>query len=408
MESKWTTSAHSTLAALQLATLIWFGCHHVSRYYTIWFIAFVQSFWTCLFFLGDRMFAYIPLLRGPPDLYYDLKENPWLTSLVVYFVLPWVAAVPEDRSDNLRDYDERDESWWRRWTLLSVAEVALAAATTAAILYMIVERRDQVRRLFFPALRRGGSDLRISERGEVGCDVSSTRADESDECGPSKTDDDSEDTPTKSPDDREGETCKEDNNLTASARFDALSPHSLDSSVIAPPHAESRSEAETAIQLACRAIIREEATEPGRGVNAARRLLQYLENIRRHPDEERYRRLNVSNPIFRGAIYDTAALGVLEALGFEEQGGYVEFVLDWSAGCGPGVSFATQTVNETLEEMTTEQTGNDSDARAAREKRLAAAEGRLTKQDKRATKAKKKSDNAPLRGPNSQNLMRWT
>ena len=155
--------------------------------------------------------------------------------------------------------------------------------------------------------------------------------------------------------------------------------------------------------------MREEATEPGRGVNAARRLLQYLENIRRHPDEDRYRRLNVSNPIFRGAIYDTAALGVLEALGFEEQGGYVECMFDGSAGCGPGVPFATQTVNEALEEMMREQAAKDNDARtAAREKRLAAAEGRLTKQVRRAMKAKKKSGKAPLRGPNSQYLMRWT
>ena len=199
MGSKWTTSALSTLAALQLVALIWFGCNYVSRYYTIWFITFVKAFWTCLFLIGDRMFAYIPFLHAPPDLYYDLKENPWLTSLVVYFVLPWVAGVTEDRLGNLRDYDEREESWWRWWTLLVVVEVALAAATTDAIVSMIVERRDQIRSV-----------------SSIDCD---TRGDE---CELSKTDDDSY-TPTKSPDDREGETSMEENNTTASARFDAPS-----------------------------------------------------------------------------------------------------------------------------------------------------------------------------------------
>ena len=44
-----------------------------------------------------------------------------------------------------------------------------------------------------------------------------------------------------------------------------------------------------------------------------------------------------------------------------------------------------------------------------REERLAAAEGRLTKEDKKNMKKKKKpSSDEPLRGPNSQNTMRWT
>lgn len=43
-----------------------------------------------------------------------------------------------------------------------------------------------------------------------------------------------------------------------------------------------------------------------------------------------------------------------------------------------------------------------------REERLAAVEGRLTKQEKKAMKTKKKStSDEPLRGPNSQNTMRW-
>ena len=44
-----------------------------------------------------------------------------------------------------------------------------------------------------------------------------------------------------------------------------------------------------------------------------------------------------------------------------------------------------------------------------REERLAAAEGRLTKEEKKNMKKKKKpSSDQPLRGPNSQNTMRWT
>mmetsp|Transcript_15628 Transcript_15628/g.35984 ORF Transcript_15628/g.35984 Transcript_15628/m.35984 type:complete len:111 (-) Transcript_15628:121-453(-) len=55
----------------------------------------------------------------------------------------------------------------------------------------------------------------------------------------------------------------------------------------------------------------------------------------------------------------------------------------------------------------TDERLSDSDRERIRRERLAAAEGRLTKQEKKAMKAKKKSD-APLRGPNSQNTMRWT
>lgn len=44
-----------------------------------------------------------------------------------------------------------------------------------------------------------------------------------------------------------------------------------------------------------------------------------------------------------------------------------------------------------------------------REERLAAAEGRLTKQERNAMKKKKTTNtDSPLRGPNSQNSMRWT
>ena len=55
----------------------------------------------------------------------------------------------------------------------------------------------------------------------------------------------------------------------------------------------------------------------------------------------------------------------------------------------------------------TDERLSDSDRERIRRERLAAAEARMTKQEKNAMKAKKKSDDAPLRGPNSQNMMRW-
>lgn len=52
----------------------------------------------------------------------------------------------------------------------------------------------------------------------------------------------------------------------------------------------------------------------------------------------------------------------------------------------------------------------DDDRARIREERLAAAEARLSKDAKKEMKTKKKkpSSDEPLRGPNSQNTMRWT
>ena len=53
---------------------------------------------------------------------------------------------------------------------------------------------------------------------------------------------------------------------------------------------------------------------------------------------------------------------------------------------------------------------SDDDRARIREERLAAAEGRLSKEAKKEMKTKKKkpSSDEPLRGPNSQNTLRWT
>ena len=71
-------------------------------------------------------------------------------------------------------------------------------------------------------------------------------------------------------------------------------------------------------------IQREEAASLGRGVSAAKILNKYLSNISIYPQEPKFRKLRVCNPIFMNNIYNTAARGVLLALGFEEHHGYFE------------------------------------------------------------------------------------
>ena len=71
-------------------------------------------------------------------------------------------------------------------------------------------------------------------------------------------------------------------------------------------------------------IQREEAAYSGRGVSAAKILNKYLSNISIYPQEPKYRKLRVCNPFFTSNIYNTAARGVLLALGFEEHHGYFE------------------------------------------------------------------------------------
>ncbi len=57
----------------------------------------------------------------------------------------------------------------------------------------------------------------------------------------------------------------------------------------------------------------------------------------------------------------------------------------------------------------TDATITEEERAKIREQRLAAAEGRLTKEERNAIKKKKTTQNdTPLRGPNSQNTMRWT
>lgn len=159
----WTTSAATTLAAVKLFAFIWFCQRQVSYYYTTWFITFVQSAGICCVFFGDALFKYIPFVRRAPDIYYDLSENPALTLLVVYILLPmYFPCVCEEREG----HDRRREG--TAWGPLELTKLALASVVVALLAIKLAERRDQIRRFLFPALRRGGADFRVSEKGAVG------------------------------------------------------------------------------------------------------------------------------------------------------------------------------------------------------------------------------------------------
>lgn len=63
---------------------------------------------------------------------------------------------------------------------------------------------------------------------------------------------------------------------------------------------------------------------------------------------------------------------------------------------------------EQIHEPYTDERLTDDERAKLREERLAAAEARMTKEEKKQMAQKKKKSDAPLRGPNSQNTMRWT
>ena len=58
--------------------------------------------------------------------------------------------------------------------------------------------------------------------------------------------------------------------------------------------------------------------------SSPRTLMRYLRNILRQPGDRRYRQIRTANRTFRDNVWFTAGRGVLHALGFEEQGAYVE------------------------------------------------------------------------------------
>ncbi len=76
---------------------------------------------------------------------------------------------------------------------------------------------------------------------------------------------------------------------------------------------------------------------------------------------------------------------------------------------GVGANNKNITTQQQYERYTDKRLTDEERARI-REERLAAAEARLSKEAKKEMKTKKKkpSSDEPLRGPNSQNALRWT
>jgi len=48
----------------------------------------VQLFAMALVLIGDSVWSYIPGFRRPPEFYFKMKENPALTFIVVFLVMP--------------------------------------------------------------------------------------------------------------------------------------------------------------------------------------------------------------------------------------------------------------------------------------------------------------------------------
>lgn len=48
----------------------------------------VQLLAMALVLMGDSVWSYIPGFQGPPEFYYKMKENPALTFIVVFLVVP--------------------------------------------------------------------------------------------------------------------------------------------------------------------------------------------------------------------------------------------------------------------------------------------------------------------------------
>ena len=41
-----------------------------------------------LIMVGDTLWAYVPLVNRPPEFYYKMKENPALTFIIVFLIIP--------------------------------------------------------------------------------------------------------------------------------------------------------------------------------------------------------------------------------------------------------------------------------------------------------------------------------
>mmetsp|Transcript_22641 Transcript_22641/g.40521 ORF Transcript_22641/g.40521 Transcript_22641/m.40521 type:complete len:141 (-) Transcript_22641:235-657(-) len=51
-------------------------------------ISAIQMFAMVLVLVGDSIWTYVPGVRRPPEFYYKMKENPALTFIIVFLVIP--------------------------------------------------------------------------------------------------------------------------------------------------------------------------------------------------------------------------------------------------------------------------------------------------------------------------------
>ena len=51
-------------------------------------ISFIQIFAMLLIMVGDSLWTYVPGLNRPPEFYYKMKENPALTFIIVFLIIP--------------------------------------------------------------------------------------------------------------------------------------------------------------------------------------------------------------------------------------------------------------------------------------------------------------------------------
>ena len=51
-------------------------------------ISIIQMFAMLLIMVGDNIWSYVPGFQRPPEFYYKMKENPALTFIIVFLVIP--------------------------------------------------------------------------------------------------------------------------------------------------------------------------------------------------------------------------------------------------------------------------------------------------------------------------------
>jgi selT/selW/selH-like putative selenoprotein len=56
--------------------------------YAIPLLSAIQFFAMVLILFGDSIWSYVPGVRRPPEFYYKMKENPALTFIIMFLVIP--------------------------------------------------------------------------------------------------------------------------------------------------------------------------------------------------------------------------------------------------------------------------------------------------------------------------------